>query len=100
MSKRDAQKSHFRRRVFERYSIQISDGEYDYLVSRIKKNDKEVVTFLTKQSNRLSVHILSYKQQDIVAVYDKIRKSLVTALPSICKDVSQITSFISELGEE
>lgn len=100
MSKRDAQKSHFRRRVFERYSLQINEGEYDFLVSRIRKNDKAVVTFLTKQSNRLSVHLINYRNTEFVAVYDKLRKSLVTALPPICKDITQIMSYIDELGDE
>jgi len=71
MSKADAQRSHFKRRVFERYDCKLNDGEYDYLVSRIRKNDKTVVHFLLKQSNRISVHILSYKDKEIVAALKK-----------------------------
>lgn len=100
MSKATQQRSHFKRRVFERYSLTINDGEYDFLVSRIRKNDKTVVKFLTKQSNRVSVHLLMYKDHEIVVVYDKERKSLVTALPEVCKDPEQIYYFLEEFGDE
>lgn len=100
MSKRDAQKSHFRRRVYERYSLSINEGEYDLLVSKIRKNDKEVVTFLVKQSNRLTVHLLFYRNIEIVTVYDKLRKTLVTALPPECKNVNQIVWYSEEFGED
>jgi hypothetical protein len=99
MSKRDTQKSHFRRRVYERYSISINEGEYDFLVSKVRKNDKEIVTFLMKQSNRITVHLIRYKDTEIVAVYDKLRKALVTALPATCRDTSQIDWYIEELGD-
>ena len=100
MSKATQQRSHFKRRVFERYSLTINDGEYDFLVSRIRKNDKTVVNFLTKQSNRVSVHLLMYKDHEIVVVYDKERKSLITALPEVCKDPEQIYYFLEEFGDE
>jgi hypothetical protein len=99
MGKRDSQRSHFRRRVYERYSLSINEGEYDFLVSKVRKNDKEIVTFLMKQSNRITVHVIHYKDTDIVAVYDKLRKTLVTALPSTCRDTTQIEWYIEELGD-
>lgn len=99
MSKRDSQKSHFRRRVYERYGLTINEGEYNFLVSCIKSNKKDVVQFLMRQSNRITVHLLTYKDIQVVGVYDKIRKSLVTALPIVCKDVTQIMSYVSELED-
>ena len=99
MSKKDSQRSHFKRRTFERYDIKINDSEYDYLVSRIKQNDKNIVHFLLKQSNRISIHILKYKALEIVAVYDKMRKALVTCLPSECCDINKIFNYIQEIEE-
>lgn len=99
MGKKDCQRSHFKRRVFERYEITINDGEYDFLVSRIKKNDKTMVHFLMKQSNRISISLIEYKGKEIVAVYDKLRKALCTCLPAECKDVTRIFNYIQEIEE-
>ena len=98
-AKGNAQRGHFKRRIFERYGIQVNDGEYDYLVSRIRKNDKSVVSFLMKQSNRISVHLVKYKESEIVIVYDKIRQTLCTCLPSDCKTPVNILAYISEVEE-
>ena len=98
MSKRDSQKSHFRRRVFERYGITINEGEYEYLVSQIKKRTAQV-TFLYKQSNRVSIHKIIYKQLSLVVVYDKLRKSLITALPQDCVEVANIHNFVLEFED-
>lgn len=99
MSKKNAQRGHFRRRVYERYNALINDSECDYLVSRIKNNDKTVAKFLMKQSNRVTILLLCYKGLEIVAAYDKIRKSLITALPQSCKEVENIMTYIQEVEE-
>ena len=56
MSKKDCQRSHFKRRVFERYEITINDGEYDYLVSRVKKARLFYRSFDPNEQPRLSAH--------------------------------------------
>lgn len=99
MNKAETEKRHFKKRVFERYNITITDNDYEYLVSKIKKNDKTVVKFLTKQTNRISIQLLTYKDYEIVVVYDKMRKQLVSALPSDCKDVNNIVFYASETEE-
>jgi len=99
MDKKMTERKHFKRRVFERYNITINDNEYDFLVSKIKKNDKTVVQFLTKQTNRVSIQLLKYKEYEIVVVYDKLRKSLVSALPPECKDINNIVFYASETEE-
>ena len=96
MSKEQQEKKHFKKRVFERYDIKLNDGEYDYLVSKIRNNDKTIVKFLTKQTNRCTVHLITYKGLEIVAVYDKLRKQLITALPQHCKEVSNINFYSEE----
>lgn len=99
MDKKETERKHFKRRVFERYDITINDGEYDFLVSKIKKNDKTFVKFLTKQTNRVSIQLITYKNKEIVVVYDKLRKQLVSALPPECKDVNNIVFYASETEE-
>ena len=69
------------------------------MVSKVRKNDKSMVTFLLKQTNRITVHLISFKEHEIVAVYDKLRKQLVTALPSDCKEVTNIFSYAAEMDE-
>ena len=98
-AKSNTERRHYIRRVMERYNLLLSQWEYEYLISKIKKNDKTVVTFLTKQTNRLTVHILLYKDKEIVSVYDRMRKELVTALPDICKDIKNINFYNPELDE-
>ena len=99
MSKGSAQRSHFKKRIFERYNYKLNDEEYNYLVSRFTQNDKTAIKFLFKQSNRISIHVLLYKTLEIVTVYDKIRKTLVTCLPNECCDVTKIFSYIQEIEE-
>jgi hypothetical protein len=99
MGKKECQRSHFKRRLFERYEITVNDGEYDFLVSKVKKNDKEMVHFLMKQSNRITINVIEFKGKRIVAVYDKLRKALCTCLPPECEDVKNIFSYIQEIEE-
>ena len=100
MGKEKQQRAHFKRRLLERYEFAINDGEIDYLVARIKKNDKLIpIEYLQKQTNRLSVFDITYKKINFIGVYDKFRKMLVTALPIICKDVSKIEFYTSEVDD-
>ena len=98
-NKANTERKHFKKRVYERYDIVLNDGEYDYLVSRVKTNDKSIVKFLMKQTNRVTVHIITFKNTEIVVVYDKLRKQLVTALPDTCKDVNNIEFYHTEIDE-
>jgi len=99
MNKKQSEKNHFKRRVFERYDISLNDGEYDFLVNKVKTNDKSIVKFLMKQTNRVTVHLISFKNQEIVSVYDKLRKQLVTALPCECKDINKIVFYSEEIED-
>lgn len=102
--KATCQRNHFKRRLHERYNLLISDGEYDYLTARIKKHDndnnKVKIEYLTKQSNRLSVFLIGYKNIEFVAVYDKFRKTLITSLPIECKNINNIDFYCEELDNE
>ena len=38
------------------------------------------VEFVEKQSNRVSVFCVTYKEVDIIAVYDRVRKLIITVI--------------------
>jgi hypothetical protein len=97
MNKKNTEKRHFKRRVLERYDITLTDNDYDYLCSRVRNNDKTIVKFLTKQTNRVSIQLISFKNKKIVCAYDKVRKALITALPAECCDVKNLFYYSMEI---
>jgi len=76
-SKKEAQERHFKRRIVARYDVE--DAE-DFMVSALKQIHSNNSVCIENQSNRVKVHKVSYNGTDIFVVYDKERKSLVTAL--------------------
>ena len=93
MGKERQQRIHFKRRLEERYERVLTDGDIDFIIARIRKRDSGSIRFITKQTNRLSVFCITYKDFEFVAVYDGQRKQLVTALPINCKDPGNITFY-------
>lgn len=97
MGKERQQRNHFKRRLEERYNLSLPDGEIDYIIARIRKNDTpSLIKYITKQSNRLIVFSILHKSIEFVAVYDKFRKQLVTALPIACKNANNICFYTEE----
>lgn len=80
--KEAAQIAHFKKRCKERYAINVNRSLYKDMVSLIGSNR---AVFIEKQSNRVTVFWLylekEYEGTRIKVVYDKIRKTLITALP-------------------
>ena len=77
MNKAKSQFIHARRRAKERYDIFLSKEEYDELVTLIQDQKAET---LYKQSNRISVKKITYKEQTLFVVYDNMRNTIVTFL--------------------
>ena len=98
-TKKDTERRHYIRRVAERYDLLLSQSDYEWLTKQIRLNNKQIVKFLTKQTNRLTVHLLLYKNKEIVSVYDRMRKELVTALPYECRDIDKINFYNPEIDE-
>jgi catabolite regulation protein CreA len=72
------QRIHFKKRVKQRYDLEINRFVYQQLVDQIQDGQAE---FIQKQSNRISVFWVMYDDIRIRVIYDKSRKTLVTALP-------------------
>lgn len=77
-SKTVCQKIHAKNRIKERFGFEINKHEYRYLISLIQNNKAQ---FIKRQSNRTSLFLIKIKNIETVAVYDKIRKTIVTFLP-------------------
>ena len=69
-TKKKAQKSHFSQRCFERFGKNFNQQQLLNLLHNGK------LEFVERQSNRISL----WKKDDAVFVYDKSRKTFVTAL--------------------
>lgn len=72
-----AQREHFKRRIAERCGITVNRHTYRDIIEAIQDNR---ATFVEKQSNRISVWLLEVQGVQVKVVYDKQRKTLVTAL--------------------
>lgn len=86
-TKTHTQRDHFKRRMMERYGLTVNRHEYRFMVEMIQNGEAE---FIEKQSNRVSAFWLNLTVDDGVGnseivrvrvIYDKLRKTLVTALP-------------------
>ena len=99
MNKKEQERKHFKKRILQRYDLTLTDNDCEFLIGKIKNNDKKEVKFLAKQSNRITVHLVVYKNTEIVLVYDKLRKQVVTALPPECKEPKNIFYYSSEIED-
>ena len=80
ISKKAKQRIHTKQRAKERYNVQLTCKDIQTIVSKIKTSHKDT-TFLKKQSNRVSLWKVIFKDQIFRVVYDKHRKNIVTILP-------------------
>lgn len=78
-SKYAAQVRHAKHRCLERFDIQLTDHEYWKLCQQIRSGKSKI---LHKQSNRISVHLIKLRDQEVNVVYDKQRGTIVTFLPN------------------
>ncbi len=80
MSKKKSQNQmkHAIRRIKERFNIELNDNQYTQLCNRIK--NKKGSIFVEKQTNRVYVYDIQIEEQTVRVVWDKHRKSIVTAL--------------------
>lgn len=79
MDKKLSQTLHAKKRAAERYGINLDKTTRRAIKEQISQGKSK---FIEKQSNRISVHEVEIKGQQIKVVYDKNRKNIVTILPS------------------
>ena len=74
------QREHFKRRLRERYGISINRHEYREIVEWIQEAPHK--NRLEQQSNRVTVWLVPIQGVNVPVVYDKQRKTAVSALPT------------------
>ena len=79
MRKKLSERVHAKRRLVERYGLELNRRELRELVSQIQEAK---ATHIETQSNRVSLWRVSHGTIEIVVVYDKKRGTIVTALPA------------------
>ena len=79
-TKRESEREHFRQRLYERYGLLISNESVNKLCQQIKNSQ---FTILEKQTNRIRKYLMVVNVIEVVAIYDRQRGMLVTALPKI-----------------
>ncbi len=76
-SKKQSQKTHASRRAYERYGLRLSDNDFEDIKRLIQGGS---ATIVQKQSLRVSVFDLDFKETKVRVVYDKDRKQVVSFL--------------------
>lgn len=76
-NKAQSQTDHFLRRMRERFCLHLNTGDVRNIIYMIQTGVSEMID---KQSNRVTVHRVTYKGETFSVAYDKQRDTLVTAL--------------------
>ena len=84
MRKKLSERIHTKRRLQERYGLDLNRHELRKLVIQIQDATAE---FLETQTNRISLWRVKHDEVSIDVVYDKKRGEIITALPFDCKRV-------------
>lgn len=77
-TKRRSQLKHARRRARERYDLNLDPSEVACIVNKILRGESVV---LARQSVRVSIHQVHYKDRWLIAVYDRKRRQIASFLP-------------------
>lgn len=70
--------NHAKKRVFERYGIELTNTDLDKMVKTIQSGDAE---FIEGKTNTRVVHIVKYKKTEFRVLYSGTMKRIVTFLP-------------------
>lgn len=77
LSKKASESIHAKKRLKQRYGLELNSKQLREIVVMIMLNKSDGIE---KQSNRVSKHKVRYMGKDIIVLYDKIRKNIITAL--------------------
>lgn len=73
-SKDKAQRIHAKR-----YGVELNRFKYSEICKRIQSGKN--AEFLERQSHRVTVWLVQHEDEELICVYDKLRKTIVTVLP-------------------
>ena len=77
LTKKQSERIHFKRRLYQRFGIILSRNEY----REIKKIIQNKKINGIRENNRKTKYHIKYKDCEFDVIYDKIRKELITVLP-------------------
>lgn len=78
-SKKKAQHLHAKRRFIERYGLEVNRKDLRFMINQIQNGKAKLIE---RQSHRVSKWRVKFADRNVYVVYDKMRKSIVTALPA------------------
>lgn len=78
MTKKKCQMRHFKTRWLQRTGDLLDSNMYDTMIEMIQRGKTQLYD---KQSNRVSVHVVTLGSESHRVVYDRFRKQIVTVLP-------------------
>lgn len=87
MTKKEAQRSHAKRRALERYGLQLNRFDIKTIIKMIQTQN---AFFIESQSHRLKKYQITYKSTTAIVIYDKLRKEIVTFLPKENNELAEI----------
>jgi len=76
--KKLSQNRHFKKRLFERFEINIEQKDIEKIKYQIESGQSAIIK---RQSNRIVLHGVKINDTYIIIVYDKLRKQPVTVIP-------------------
>lgn len=85
MNKSNCERIHAKNRFLERFGFDVSEEEYNRIRNVIKNNlgnkyDDIKILASEKQSCHKTAFLLKYKEVELAIIYDRTRKTIVTAL--------------------
>lgn len=78
MGKKLAQRKHAKRRALERYDLALNRDDLRAWVKQIQEGQARK---LEQQSLRVGKYVITHQGQEVVVIYDRHRKTIVTCLP-------------------
>lgn len=100
IGKEQCQKWHCIKRIRQRLQINLSEEQYEHIISCIKNGKESTLCklkYLSSQSNRLSVYEITFNgKEPVKVIYDKFRKTIVTIL--FPEDGKEITHYYDIFG--
>lgn len=77
LTKKQASRVHFKKRARQRYGIKLDSDDVQAIGDMIRRGESQ---FISKQSNTRTVHKVEFNGSEMIVVYDRLRKTPITAL--------------------
>lgn len=78
VTKTEAQRIHFKRRFLERHGITLNRHDIRHIAASLRDGKGKLIS---KQTNRVSIVAINFREEEYVIIYDRQRQTPVTVLP-------------------